>query len=196
MNKKSLEALIKSGALDALGDRAAMLGNMEEALAYNHECAKGTTRQSSLFGLMEDASSVPKLKLRESPPVSKEQKLLWEKELLGLYISGHPLEEHREKLAKLDIDIRKIKLLREGFPTIVGGIIEEVKIILTSKGEQMAFIKIADFNDRIESVVFPRSFHEYKELLATDKKILAKGKTSHRNGTPSFIIEKVKELKA
>ncbi|MDP3726346.1 MAG: DNA polymerase III subunit alpha [bacterium] len=194
LNKKSLEALVKCGAMDNLGDRGDMLGNTEEALAYNKEQKTDARRQDSLFNLMHNKESVPQLRLKKMPAVSKKEQLSWEKELLGLYVSGHPLEEHKEKFSRLEIDIRKVKGLREGLPTIVGGIIEEVKIILTAKGEKMAFLKISDLHDTIETVVFPRTFNEYKELLQPEKTILARGKTSNRRGTPSFIIEKVKEL--
>ncbi|MAG12257.1 DNA polymerase III subunit alpha [bacterium] len=194
LNKKSLESLVKCGALDNLGDRGAMYGNIEEALIYNKENSADAQRQDSLFGLMENQDSVPQLSLKESPIISVAEQLSWEKELLGLYISGHPLEQHKEKFDRLKLDIRKTKELHEGSTVIVGGIIEEVKTILTSKGDQMAFLKIADFYDNIETVVFPRMFNEYKNLLEPERTILAKGKTSHRRGTPSFIVEKIKEL--
>jgi len=194
LNKKSLESLIRCGAMDNLGDRGAMHGNIEEALMYNKENSKDAQRQDSLFGLMENQDSVPQLRLKESPDLSQMEKLSWEKELLGLYISGHPLEQHKAKFDRLSLDIEKTKRLHEGTTIVIGGIIEDIKTILTSKGEQMAFLKIADFKDSIETVVFPRVFSEYKDLLESERTILAKGKTSHRRGTPSFIVEKVKEL--
>jgi len=194
LNKKSLEALVKCGALDNLGDRGEMYGNIEEALLYNKENSEDAQRQDSLFGLMENQDSVPKLRLKESPTISQIEKLSWEKELLGLYISGHPLEQHKAKFDRLGLDIKKIKNLKEGATIVVGGIIEEIKTILTSNGEQMAFLKVADFNDSIETVVFPRVFSEYKDLLQSENTILARGKTSRRRGTPSLIIERVKRL--
>ncbi|MBI2109513.1 MAG: DNA polymerase III subunit alpha [Parcubacteria group bacterium] len=194
LNKKSLESLIKCGAMDAFGNREQMLGNTEEALAYNREQKKDARKQDSLFNLMGNQESVPKLRLKEVSPVSQKEKLSWEKELLGLYISGHPLLEHKEKFKRLELDIKKVKKLGEGLTTVIGGIVEEVKTILTAKGEKMAFLKIADLGDSIETVVFPRAFNEYKDFLQTEKTILVRGKTSHRKGVPSFIIEKVKEL--
>lgn len=194
LNKKSLESLIKCGALDTLGDRSALLGNVEDALEYNREFGRTMNRQNSLFTLMGSSESLPQFRLREGVFVPEKEKLAWEKELLGLYVSGHPLHEHREKFERFDIDIRKAKRLHEGAAILVGGIIEEIKTILTSQGEKMAFLKIRDLHDSIETVVFPRTYNEYKHLLVSEKTILARGKTSHRKGTPSFIVEKVKEL--
>jgi len=195
LNKKSLEALIKSGAMDNLGERGQMLGNMEESLAYHKEFLGGNGAQESLFGEMTDQSSAPIFRLKETAPATKEEKLLWEKELLGLYISGHPLDKHRERLEKKDSNIKKVKeKLSSGMLTVVAGIIEEVKEVTTKKGDRMAFLRIADFTDNIEVVVFPKTFIEYKEMLLADKCVIIKGHMSDRNGDLSIITEGIKEL--
>ncbi|MDO8564482.1 MAG: DNA polymerase III subunit alpha, partial [bacterium] len=132
LNKKSLEALIKSGALDELGERGTMLANVETLLEYSKEQNKQATNQDSLFGLMADSSSVPALKLKEAAPLSMEEKLAWEKELLGLYVSGHPLDKFREVLEKREYSIAKIKEeFRDGMTVVIGGIVEEAKPIIT-----------------------------------------------------------------
>ena len=194
LNKKSLEALIKTGAMDLFGERGAMLASMDDALLYHKNYAKEGGMQNSLFGLMANQESIPRFRLKENMVASKEEKLAWEKELLGLYISGHPLEKHKAELDKLVVTIGKIKRFEEGITTIVGGILQEVRAITTAKGERMAFIKIADFSDSIETVVFPRVFTQYAALLEPDKCLIMKGRISHRNGEPSVIVEKVKEL--
>ncbi|MBI4118385.1 MAG: DNA polymerase III subunit alpha [Parcubacteria group bacterium] len=194
MNKKSLESLIKAGALDELVERGTALGSLETALAYNREHARNEKAQSSLFGLMENKTSVPQLRLPETEPLSEEQKLAWEKELLGLYISGNPLKKHEKRLKELQINITKVKNYRDGVTTLIGGIILEAKPIMTKKGEQMAFLKVADFNDSIEVVVFPSAFSKYKSLLEADKQVLMKGRVSRRNGEPSLVVESIKEL--
>jgi len=194
LNKKSLEALIKCGAMDNLGERGKLYAHIEEALAHNKESEGSGANQASLFGLMKDQTTLPVLRLKETDPLPQETKLTWEKELLGLYVSGHPLEKHRKRLAALDMPIQKIKKFGDGIPAVFGGIIEEAKTILTHKGEQMAFVKVSDFTDSIETIVFPRVFAETKDLLRADKNVLLKGKMSWRNGAPSVIIEKVKEL--
>ncbi|MDO8510286.1 MAG: DNA polymerase III subunit alpha [bacterium] len=195
LNKKSLEALIKCGAMDALGERGHMLANMTGLLAYNKERALDLGNQDSLFGLMNDPSSLPTLRLEEAQAASIAEKLAWEKELLGLYISGHPLDNYKEALAKRDRTIKQTKKeLREGMQAVVAGIIEEVKPITTKSGDTMAFTRIADFSDAIEVVMFPRVLTEFKSLVLLEKCIAVKGRLSHRNGATSLIAEKVKSL--
>jgi len=195
LNKKSLEALIMAGAMDELGERGAMLGNMEESLAYHKEFLDGNGAQESLFGEMADTSTAPEFRLKDVPPASQEEKLAWEKELLGLYISGHPLDKHRERLEKRNASIKKIKTeLSSGMMTVVAGIIEETKEVTTKKGDRMAFLRVADLTDSIEVVVFPKLFVEHKELLGSDKCVMIKGRMSDRNGTTGLVAEGIKEL--
>ncbi len=196
LNKKSLEALIKAGALDSFGvDRGVLLGNIETLLAYNKEQEKQSDDQSSLFGLMTDKSSLPVLKLAEVPPIDLREKLAWEKELLGLYISGHPLDRYREVILKRDIDIKKAKeTLKDGEIATIACIIEEVKPISTKKGDSMAFIRLADFSGTIEAVVFPRILQEFRTAFTVDRCLAVKGKISDRNGEKTIIVERVKVL--
>lgn len=196
LNKKSLEALTKSGALDSFGiDRGILLGNIETLLAYNKEKEKQADNQDSLFGLMTDVSSIPRLKLAEVPNAEMKDRLAWEKELLGLYISGHPLDRYREIIAKREMDIKKAKeTLKDGTEITIACIVEEIKPINTKNGEQMAFVRVADFSGTLETVVFPRTLVEFRSAFMPDKCIAIKGKMSERNGQKSVIIEKVKVL--
>ena len=195
VNKKSLESLIKSGAMDALGERNQMLLNLDEALEYNREFMKGkSSNQGSLFSLMNDAASIPKLRLKETRPARQEEKLLWERELLGLYVSGHPLEKFKDKLRELKTKIGGAKKLQNGFPVITAGIIEEAKKIVTKRGESMFFMKISDFTDSVETVIFPSLYEKSKDMIREGGCVAIQGKVSHRNGSPSIIVEKIKEL--
>lgn len=195
LNKKSLEALIKAGAMDAFGDRGVLLANLEHILNYNKEKTKQGNDQDSLFGLMTDKSTVPTLKLDPSPEAHMVDKLTWEKELLGLYISGHPLDRFREKLEGKSFNVAKIREeAQEGMPVVVGGIVEEVRAIQTKKGDTMLFVKIADLSGNIECVVFPRVYIEHKDLFVPETCIAIKGKISMRNGSVSIIAEKAKKL--
>ncbi|MBF8250433.1 MAG: polymerase III subunit alpha, DNA polymerase III subunit alpha protein, partial [Deltaproteobacteria bacterium] len=108
LNKKSMEALIKSGCMDHWSDRGILLANLEAMLEYNHETSKQNENQISLFG---GANSIkaPEFKLQNGNVATQAEKLLWEKELLGLYISGHPLDRIRQKLESRDVNIKKIK---------------------------------------------------------------------------------------
>ncbi|OHA58264.1 MAG: DNA polymerase III subunit alpha [Candidatus Vogelbacteria bacterium RIFOXYD1_FULL_44_32] len=194
LNKKSLEALIKSGALDSLGeDRGTMLGNMEIALEY----AKQTIHsggQDSLFGAMSDQSSVPAFRLKPYPAIETKERLVWEKELLGLYISGHPLDAFRDKFTRAENTIHHNKHLHDGTTTTIGGIVEEVKVIYTKKGDAMAFVRIADLTDKIETVFFSDRYLNFKDILVPDTCLALKGKINHRNGEPSLLVEAVKVL--
>ncbi len=194
LNRKSLEALIKSGALDSLGEeRGTMLGNIEIALEY----AKQTIHsggQDSLFGIMSDQTSLPTFRLKPCPPIETKERLAWEKELLGLYISGHPLEAYRDKFSRAENTINHNKHLPDGTNTTVGGIVEEVKVIYTKKGDAMAFVKIADLTDKLETVFFSDRYQNFKDLLVADTCLALRGKINHRNGEPSMIVDAVKVL--
>ncbi len=196
LNKKSLEALIKAGAMDRFGiDRGVLLGNLETLLAHNKEKLKRSDNQDSLFGLMSDTSSIPSLKLAEVPNIDPREKLAWEKELLGLYISGHPLDKYKDIISKRDLDIKKIKdTLKDGTEITLACIIEEIKPITTKKGDAMAFVKVADFSGELETVIFPKVLAEFKNAFIPDKCLALKGKVSERNGQKSMIVEKVKIL--
>jgi DNA polymerase-3 subunit alpha len=195
LNKKSLESLIKTGAMDEFGERGALVANLENILTYNKEKNKNGENQDSLFGLMADTSTVPTLKLEPAPEATVPEKLAWEKELLGLYISGHPLDKFAEKLAGKSVNIKKIiEGAKEGAPVVIGGIVEEAKNIVTKKGDAMLFLKISDLTGSVECVVFPRVFQEFKDMFVLEKCIAIKGKISMRNGAVSIIAEKAKAL--
>ena len=195
LNKKSYEALVKSGAMDGLGERGIMLANTEEALAYNRSQGKEMSGQISLFGGMADQSSVPALRLKPAAPAEKRDSLAWEKELLGLYVSGHPLDDHREKLAAIGTTIESVKTMHDGMVVVVGGIVENVHGILTKKGDKMAFVKLTDATGTLEVVLFPEVLESNKTLFeTTDRCIKVRGKISERNGEKSLIVDKVKEL--
>ncbi|OHA18684.1 MAG: DNA polymerase III subunit alpha [Candidatus Taylorbacteria bacterium RIFCSPHIGHO2_01_FULL_46_22b] len=192
LNKKSLESLIKAGALDSFGERGVMLANLEQLLQYHKEFAAGTKNQSSLFG---ESSNADNLRLTPAAAATQADKLLWEKELLGLYISGHPLDKFKSVLEKRAVNIKHVKEeYREGMAVVLGGIIEELKPIMTKGNEQMAFLKLADLSGSVETVVFPRVFTEFKNLLVPEACIAVKGRVSNRNGEISILVEKIKKL--
>ncbi len=196
LNKKSLESLIKAGAMDCFGiDRGGLLANLDLMLEYNKENSKQHADQHSLFGAMADASSVPTLRLVEVPPAEMRDKLAWEKELLGLYISGHPLERYRDIITKNGMDIKKaFETIKEGAATIFAGIITEVREIQTKKNETMAFVTIQDFSGTAEAVVFPRIYKEFHALIVPDRCVALKANVNTRNGEKGFVIERVKGL--
>jgi DNA polymerase-3 subunit alpha len=195
LNKKSMEALVKAGALDALGERNHILTNMEDILSYHKEHrASVSGNQSSLFSLVTDHASLPPLKLKVAEPAKQADKLRWEKELLGLYVSGHPLDKFRDRMEANSMPLKKARAFGDGMPVNVMGMIEESKKILTKKGQPMAFLRLTDSTDNIEVVVFPDALEVYGHLLQNDNCVRVKGRISTRNGTPSIICDKIDPL--
>ncbi len=191
LTKKSLEALIKSGSMDFAGERGQLLANMETLLAYNKEGLENAN-QTSLFGEMPNVSA---LTLEPATAATNQEKLSWEKELLGLYVSGHPLDRLREKIEKNGMTIKKAREeLGNNMPVMFAGIIEEVRVIVTKKNEQMAFIKISDMTGVIEAVVFSRTYQDARETIVADTCIAVKGRMSERNGDQSIVIEVIKKI--
>lgn len=204
LNKRSLEPLIKTGALDEFAERDLMLANLEKLLEYNKECGKKDKNQDSLFGIFNSGDE--EITLEPANEASLKDKLMWEKELLGLYISGHPLDKYRKILEKQSINIQKIKEVathseenekiekevNSGKP--IGGIIEEIRVIMTKNNDPMAFVKIGDLTGSIDAVVFPKTYAQFKSAIEVDKCIAAICKVSDRNGEISLIIERLKVL--
>jgi DNA polymerase-3 subunit alpha len=194
LNKKSMEALIKSGCMDDWADRGVLLVNLEAMLEYNHETSSQNQNQTSLFGGATTIKA-PEFKMQNAKEATQAEKLLWEKELLGLYISGHPLDRLRDKLEKRTMNIKKVKEeMGNGMQVTVAGIIETSRQVVTKNNDRMAFLKISDLTDSIEAVAFPSIFKESADILVSEKCIAFSGKVSNRNGEKSIVIEAVKEI--
>lgn len=204
LNRKSLEALITTGALDRFEERGKMYTNIENLLHYNREHVAGkAANQDSLFGGMDTA--INELRMDESEPISKEQKLLWERELLGVYVSGHPLDQFREELAKRTPigaikqaveEKHKIAIVQMKGNVVTAGMIESVRELLTKKGDRMAFVQLANHTDTIEMVTFPEVFQTNKDHLVPGNCVAIKGKLSIRNDEPSILVDKIKAFEA
>lgn len=194
LNKKSMESLIKAGAFDKLEERNKLLSNLENLLRWarrQHNSKKNGQR--SLFGSSETFNS--NIRLEQAPPATKKERLQWEKELLGLYVSSHPLEKFTNKLKEKAFPIAEIghyvtRRVR------VGGIISRTKKILTKNGNPMLFATVEDRTDKIEVVVFPNSLRRHSEHLREEKVVLISGKVDMRDGTPKIICEEVEELES
>lgn len=192
LNKKSLESLIKAGALDDFDERGHMLANIDTLLDFHKEKMHAGDAHSSLFGSMPGADEV---KLSSAPPASADEKLSWEKDLLGLYISGHPLDKFKDKLEARSMNIKKILSDRPREMTItLAGLIEGFREVVTKKNERMAFFTLRDLTGVIETVVFPSNYEATKSHLIADKPVIILGKVSLRNGETSLILDKIKPL--
>jgi len=190
LNRKSIEAFTKSGSLDSLGKRHTLFQNIEKLIAYAKESHEASSRnQSSLFG-GEDGTS-QELQLQEAPE-NEEESLNWEKELLGLYISGHPLDKYKEALSS---GSRQINSLKPGIPKItIFALIKEAKEITTKKGDLMSFVTLEDLTGTIEAIVFPKTYAKQKEMIQANQLAQITGKTDERNGKIQIICETIQPL--
>lgn len=191
LNKKSWEALVKAGALDAFGERNFLLRNTERVLDYLRERFKvNTDGQNSLFG---KTFQIGRLKLEPAPAATPQEMLAWEKELLGLYVSSHPLNDYKLVLKNL----RKLKTLNEladNTPIYVGGIISKLKKTLTKKNDPMAFFTLQDTTTSLEVLVFPKTMIQAVPYLEVDKIIEVTGKISHKDEEVKIIADKILPL--
>jgi DNA polymerase-3 subunit alpha len=197
LNKRSVDALIKSGGLDEFGEktysRGLLLANLATILQYHKEEHGKPEGQDSLFGMMETSTNSD-IVLADAPEMGLEEKLGYEKELLGLYISGHPLDAYEEKLKDRRDIITTKEEVKPKTTVVIAGLIEDVHTIITKKGDKMAFVRLADYKDTFEVVVFPKVYEDYHERLLVDKCVLIKGKVSVRDGEKSFMADAIKPL--
>lgn len=203
INRKTLDSLVRAGALDSLADRAKLLFNMDNLVAYASKVQKeAATQQAGLFGAGSDEDpTLQELTLAEPPEeVSEREQLQWERELLGLYLSKHPLDEAGDWLASHTTPISKITTSQEGQKVTVGGIVTAVRKIVTRNGANMAFVAIEDTSDSLELIVFPKAFEATPELWQTDKVVLATGRVSSkdRDGKQTteikILVDKAEEV--
>ncbi|MFC1721419.1 DNA polymerase III subunit alpha, partial [Patescibacteria group bacterium] len=175
MNRKSLESLIKSGAMDELSERKQLLANVETLLNFGKgQFQANACGQNDLFANGELAC--PRLQLAKVPPAEKKEILSWEKELLGLYVSEHPLSDHRDFLTKHAFKISEIQPSSVGKRIRLGAIICDVRRITTKKNKPMAFVRVEDETESLEIVVFPKLFSQTASLWQEDQMILITGK--------------------
>jgi len=191
LNKKSLEALIKAGALDCLEERNKLLFNLEKLLNYAKDVQKRKMeRQFSLFDSSQDVG----IKLEEVPPADKKEYLLWEKELLGLYISEHPTYKYYDYFKKLSVPCEKVSAKYIGKRVRIGGIINKITKINTRTGKPMLFVEVEDFTDKTEVVVFPDILEKTVTSWQEDKIVLVRGKVNDRGGRLSILCDDVKVI--
>ncbi|HXK40719.1 MAG TPA: DNA polymerase III subunit alpha [Candidatus Paceibacterota bacterium] len=196
LNKKSFESLIKCGALDAFGERNQLLTNLESLLSYSHEKQKNASRgQTSLFGDSTDVS-LPPLRLMAAEPAKVWDKLMWEKELLGLFVSAHPLNEFQPAL-RLEgvLPIKNISSTTAGTVRI-GGVITKIQKIMTKTGRPMLFSLLEDLTSKIEVVVFPNVLERNPDIWKENSIVVATGKINDRDGSLKLLCDDVKTIAA
>ena len=204
INKKGLEALIKSGALDGLsGSRREKMAVYEQVLdSISHEKHSKMAGQLSLFDIApKDDLSALEVKMPVLGEFDVETKLAFEKEMLGVYLSGHPLESYQDMLksvcnaTSLDFaydEEEGMVNVAPGKDYILGGIASVVNIKLTRNNQRMAFITLEDLVGSVEVIVFPRDFEKYRELIEEGRKYIISGKASlEENDAAKLIAGKI-----
>ncbi|HXH26289.1 MAG TPA: DNA polymerase III subunit alpha, partial [Candidatus Acidoferrum sp.] len=183
VNRKNLESLIKAGAFDRFADRSIMMHNLDAMLGFANKLQKeALSGQVNLFGEMESAATGASLRLEPAATVFSQQEMLqWERELLGLYLSSHPLDAYDEYLGEQSLDLTLLKPEHDGIPVTVGGIITAIRVIATKNGDKMAFVKIENKTGEIELIIFPKTYQDVQTLLVQDKIITASGKLNAKD---------------
>ncbi len=193
INKKSLESLIKAGVLDRLGERNQLLASVEKILTTNREIRRNQNNgQKNLFG--DSFHSDCNFKLEKANPASLQEKLKWEKELLGLYVSAHPLENFKNILRNKVLPIKEIGERVWGQRIKIGGIIAGIKKIITRTGKPMLFVKVEDLEDKIEVVVFPNIIEQNPTALQENKIVMITGRVDRKDEAPKIICDSVEEI--
>ncbi|EKD58592.1 MAG: hypothetical protein ACD_56C00093G0016 [uncultured bacterium] len=193
LNKKSIDALAKVGALDGLGERNQIIESMEHILMFTKNIQKQkNSNQVSLFG--EAILETPQVPLLEVEPASKKQQLQWEKELLGLYVSGHPVREFQGYINKVATPMNELSKDLVGQKITVGGVIQKIQKILTKRQETMLFVMLEDTLGKIEVLVFPKVLERIASVWEEEKMILVDGRLSDKDGVYKLIADDAKEL--
>jgi DNA polymerase-3 subunit alpha len=192
IGKSVIEKLVQTGAFDNLGtSRETLLGNLERAVDYIQNIKdEKKFGQGSLFGDTGEKEYID-FEFEEFPEISREDKLKIEKELIGFYFSGHPMDEYKDLWQSLvKVNLGKPETFVSGSQVLVG-LLKNIKIINTSSGEKMAFASLEDYNGEIEIKFIPGIWEKYRDSLDTDKVAILKGKIDYQQSRDkrSFMVD-------
>ena len=200
-NKKSWEAAIKTGAFDRFASRSDLMFNLEAIQAYGAKCQKDVgSGQTDLFGMMGEAGAIPEVEIKPAPTqFSDKEQLLWERDLMGLYLSAHPLDKYDTYFNEQTHPMELITPENNGKVVTIGGIITAVRTILTKKGDKMAFVKMENKTTETEFIVFPSVFAEYGAKLEVDNVVRVQGKINAADkdgniGSEAKVLAEIIEL--
>lgn len=192
-NRRAWESLIKSGGFDAFGDRSDLLFNIDTITAYASKTQKdAASNQADLFGGLGDAIAAPDIQIMPAPQKYHErEQLQWERELLGLYLSSHPLDKYEAYFEEQTVPISSIEVGHDKKSVIVGGVLMTVRTILTKSGSKMAFSLVEDKTGELEVIVFPKVLETLNESFAQDAVVKIKGKvnTTDKDGKQTNEIK-------
>jgi DNA polymerase-3 subunit alpha len=191
LNKKSLESLVKCGAMDSFGyDRGLLLANTENLLAFIKAVhVSSATTQNSLFsGTKIDLNQ--KVRLNPALDAAKTDKMNWEKELLGLYVTAHPYSPYEKIFHNIATSLNDLPHQPRGGWVVVGGVIASAKKKITRKGDAMMFVTIQYLSGSLELLVFPRTYEATKDVWVEGRIVCVMGKTSEEEGDDKLFVEK------
>ena len=199
VNKKTLESLIRSGAFDFPGTHRARLFNgidfaMSRAGAALRDKQSG---QANLFDMMAggEPQAVSDDQLPAAEPWHESEQLIGERELLGVYMSGHPLSQHEHILARYQLtNVQGLAAIEEGKPTRLGGLISSLTQRFTKKKDPMAVLRLEDLDGDVEVVVYPETYRDYKQVLIQDKAVLLCGDVKHEESEVKIIASEIYPL--
>jgi DNA polymerase-3 subunit alpha len=203
VNRKGMESLIKAGAFDRFGKRSTLLHNLDLIMAFTARLQKqAASGQTDIFGSLDEAAvERPTLELITPPvPIDEREQLQWERDLLGLYLSRHPLEAYETMLSEQTVPLNNLQAGHDGKPVTVGGIITDVRDITTKNGRRMAFVKIEDNFGELEIVLFPGSYEKNSDLWKRDTVVIIKGKVNSRDkegnntGEVKVMVDEAREI--
>ncbi len=203
VNRKTVESLIKTGAFDRFGSRSVLLNNIDAMIAFSQKKQKEKeSGQTDLFGnALEGVEQTSEIVLGpEDTAYSKRDSLNWERELLGLYLSDHPLNTYKLLLAEQSYPFTDITSKHHDKKVTLGGIINDARVIQTKNGKNMAFVRVADMNGEIEFVLFPKTYEETAWLWTIDRVVLAEGTIQGRDrdgndtGEVKFLVNNAREV--
>lgn len=196
LNKKSLESLIKAGALDSLGNRNTLLFNCEKLLQFaRHAQEERTSRQTNLFSVNGTAPHTS-LKLEPCPPVDRRTQLQWEKELMGLYVSGHPLAPYSSALERHSVPFNTLRNYPKKRKITLIGMVTASKRVNTKNGDPMVFVTFEDHTAEIELIVFPKVYEQHRTFWDVDALLRVTGKCDDADGQIKLIVDSVERLTA
>ena len=187
LNKKSLESLIKAGAFDRFYPREVLVSNLDYLLGYSQK-TKNFNHTRSLFGANSD------LYLKSSQPVSSLDILKWERELLGVYLSGHPFESFAPFLKTKIKEISEIMKFEEGRKISLAGVLNEFKRALTKNKEAFAYLEIEDLTNKIEVMLFPKVYEKYFEILKEGRVYYLVGEVQKRENRNIVIADLIIDI--
>lgn len=207
LTKKALESLIRSGACDCLGTRSAHLKDLDRLLEGHPRDSSSQLalfpKQQSLFGeepvngtgalegMPGTEPPAPRLSEEEVP---LEVRLSWERELLGMYFSGHPLEKYRSVLARETVPIAELDEVPEGREVRVGGRVAWLKRAVTRSGEEMAFVQVEDDLGSVEAILFPKVWARAKSFVSRDRVIIVQGNVEEQEDARRILARDVVDV--